>query len=71
MAAKTYAEQLVSVQAAIEAIETRGQSYAIGDRTLRRGDLPALYAREKFLRSQAARETAGGGVRVRYGTPVR
>ncbi len=60
MAIKTYTEQLESVQAAIEIIETTGQSYSINGRSLNRADLPALYAREKELRKSVARENEGG-----------
>lgn len=67
--AKTYAEQLDEVQAAIEAIEVRGQSYSIGGRSLTRADLKTLYAREERLRALVDR-AARGGMRVRYGTPT-
>jgi len=67
--AKTYADQLTQVEAAIEAIEQRGQSYTISGRSLSRGDLKTLYAERKRLTTLAARE-ARGGVRVRYGVPV-
>ena len=70
MAVKTYAQQLEEVQAAIEAIEKRGQSYTIGDRQLTRGNLRELYEREQKLRALAAREADGGGVRFKYGTPL-
>lgn len=69
MAVKTYTEQLESVQAAIEEIETTGQSSRFSDKALTRGDLSTLYAREKYLRRMAARETRGG-IRVKYGTPT-
>ena len=64
----TTAEQLAQVEAAIAAIETRGQSYTIGDRTFRRGDLGILYAERRKLQAQEAQETRKG-IRVRYGTP--
>lgn len=70
MATQSYQLQLEEVQAAISAILTRGQRYQIGDRSLTRADLPALTAREKYLRKMADREASGGGMRVRYGTPV-
>ncbi|MFQ5473939.1 MAG: hypothetical protein ACE5FA_13800 [Dehalococcoidia bacterium] len=70
MATKTYQLQLEQVQAAIDAIELRGQSYAIGERTLKRSDLGELYRREERLRRLAKREAAGGGIRARYGTPA-
>ena len=74
MPIKTYTEQLESVQAAIESIESGNQSYrletGIGTgRTVTRGDLQTLYSQEKRLRGLVAREARGGGARVRYGTP--
>ncbi len=72
MAAKTYTEQLESVQAAIEAIECGSQSYTIqtaaGTRTVQRAQLNTLYARETRLRPLAARETSTRS-RIRYGVP--
>lgn len=74
MAVKTYTEQLESVQAAIEAIEGGAQAYTIqtaaGARTVTRATIFRLYEREKELRRLVARESKGGGARVRYGTPV-
>ena len=46
----TLAEQLASVQAAIEAIETGAQSVTNEGQTTNRPDLRTLYAREKDLR---------------------
>jgi len=70
MAIKTYAEQLVEVQTAIATIETGSQSYSMGSRSLTRGDLGTLYAREKWLRTMADREeNSSGRVRVQYGMP--
>lgn len=74
MAVKTFNEQLESVQAAIEAIEGGSQSYTIqtpgGSRTVSRADLKTLYEREERLMPKAQRESAGRGVRVRYGVPT-
>lgn len=67
--AQTYAEQLEEVQAAIQAVQNRGQSYTIKDRSFTRANLRELYEREKHLRAMAAREERGGA-RVRYGTPA-
>jgi len=67
--AQTYAEQLEEVQAAIRAVQTRGQSYTIKDRSFTRANLRELYEREKYLRTMAGREERGGA-RIRYGTPV-
>lgn len=60
MAIKTYAQQLEEVQATIGRIEKSGQSYTVGDRSLTRADVETLYARERFLRTQADRESRGG-----------
>ena len=49
MAIQTLTEQIEQVQAAIKAIESGAQEYRIGSRQFRRGDLPALYAREEKL----------------------
>lgn len=56
------------VKAAIEAIEAGNQSYAINGMTYTRGDLRALYERDKALEAKAAR-TARGGIGVRFGVP--
>ena len=70
MALKTTLEQLESVQTAIATIESGGQAYSIAGRTLSRGDLDTLYAREKYLLSKYERESSGsGGIRVRRATP--
>jgi len=73
MAIKTYAEQLETVQAAIEKIESGAQSYTIGEggasRQVTRATLRDLYDRETKLRSLVAREANGGGIRVNYGMP--
>lgn len=67
----TYAEQLTRVQDAIAAIEEGGQSVHLpGGEQLSYADLDTLYKREKWLRRQAARETRGGGIRVRGVTPT-
>jgi len=66
----TYAEQLESVQTAIAKIESGGQAYSIAGRQLTRGDLVALYDREKYLRKMVSRETRGGGIRVRHCEPT-
>jgi hypothetical protein len=68
--AKTYLEQLESVQNAIATIEAGGQAYTISGRALTRGDLATLYNREKWLRSQVEREASGGGIRARGVIPV-
>lgn len=69
--AKTYTEQLESVQAAIAAIESGAQSYRDSSgNQLNRGDLDVLYRREAKLRPLAAREARGGGIRVRGVIPI-
>ena len=73
MAVKTYSEQLEDVQTAIAAIEGGSQEYTIGgavSRSVKRGDLDTLYAREKWLRKMSAREDRGGGIRIRGATKV-
>jgi len=60
MAIKTYAQQLESVQQTIERIETTGQAYGIGGRSLTRADLKTLYDRERDLRRRVDRESRGG-----------
>ena len=49
MALKTTLEQLENVQATIQKVETYGQAHGNDGRTLTRGNLQALYAREKEL----------------------
>jgi hypothetical protein len=66
--AKTYTEQLESVQAAISAIEGGMQSWQMPDGQMAtRANLETLYKREERLIPMVARETAGRtGGRVRY-----
>lgn len=68
MALKTYTEQLESVQTAIASVEATGQGFDVNGRTVTRGDLRTLYQRERWLRSQVARE-ARGGIRMRQVVP--
>lgn len=74
MAIKTYAEQLESVQAAIAKIEADGQAYGMGkggvSLSLTRANLAELYRREERLQALVAREQRGGGIGVRFVTPV-
>lgn len=70
MTTESYQTQLERVQAAIAAIEGGAQSYSIAGRAMTRGDLKTLYEREERLRALAIRETRGGGMRVRSGTPT-
>lgn len=69
MAIETYTQQLERVQAAISKIETGGQTVDWEGKRLTRGDLATLYARERELRTLAAREQSGGGMGVRFGVP--
>lgn len=71
MAARTYAQQLAAVDAAIEAIETRGQRYEFQGRVLWRGDLATLHAERRRLTPLAERERSGrSGMRVRRAVPL-
>lgn len=70
MATETYQTQLERVQAQIAKIEEGFQSYSIAGRSASRARLEALYEREKYLRTMAARESRGGGIRVRGVTPA-
>jgi hypothetical protein len=67
--AKTYSEQLDSVQGAIAAIEGGSQSYSVLGRTFTRGDLGTLYEREAWLRRQVDR-AARGGLRIQRVIPL-
>lgn len=74
MAIKTYSEQLEEVQAAISKIHTEGQAYSLDKAgvnvALTRANLEALYKRERYLLQMVQREQAGGGIGVRFATPV-
>jgi len=71
MAIKTYLEQLESVQAAIQAIESGAQSMEVSGRKYTKADLATLYAREKYLMPLATKAATGRrGIRVRGITPV-
>jgi len=71
MAIKTYIEQLESVQAAIDAIESGAQSATFNGRNVTKADLKTLYDRESQLMPKALREQSGrSGIRVRGVTPV-
>ncbi|PWC81261.1 hypothetical protein TSH64_01050 [Azospirillum sp. TSH64] len=64
-----YADKLASVEAAIKAVEERGQRVVIKDRELWRADLDRLYAERKRLEPLARRETRGG-LRMRRIVPL-
>lgn len=63
-------EKLDRVQAAIEAIETGGQSVSYEGRNVSKADLKALYEREAYLEQRLARKNRGGGIRTRGGAPL-
>lgn len=65
----TNAEELVLVDAAIEAILGGAQSYSIAGRSVTRADLKELFKRRDFLVVMADRDSRGG-IRVRGATPV-
>jgi hypothetical protein len=71
--ARTLQQQLDAVDAAIQAIEERGQDYDIGtsggNRSLARAKYDSLVAERARLEIKVERE-ARGGIRVRGGTPV-
>lgn len=69
MSVTSYSDQLVSVQAAIAAIESGNQSYTVMSRTFTKADLRVLYDREKWLRSQVSKQAAGG-IRVQRVIPL-
>ena len=65
---KALEEQLMSVRAAIKAIEEGAQEYRIGSRSVRRGELAALYEREQYLENQIASITYGTRAYARWPT---
>ncbi len=65
----TLEQQLDCVQKAIAAIEGGAQAYQIGGKSLTRADLKTLYAREKDLVYQIARQN-NGGIRIRRAVTI-
>lgn len=60
MALKTTAERLEEIEAAIVAVETRGQSYTTGDgRSFTRANINELYAERRRLKADLAQDTSG------------
>jgi hypothetical protein len=51
----TYGEQLLKVQEAINTVQTAGQRYELGGRTMWRADLPELHRREKDIQANLDR----------------
>ncbi|HET7552189.1 MAG TPA: hypothetical protein VFK04_12935 [Gemmatimonadaceae bacterium] len=64
----TAAERLVTIDAAIDSILVKGQSFTIGDMTFTRADLAQLWRMRKELQAEAGRSTRGG-MRVRQIIP--
>jgi len=54
----TDAELLVLTRAAIAQITVHGQSYAMGDRSLTRADLPALWEQVRMLEARIGAATS-------------
>ncbi len=62
MALKTTYEQLVSVQSAIERIESGAQQMSYEDRLLKFPELDSLYKREYELKRMYKAEQGTGGI---------
>lgn len=67
--AKTKAQQLAEIQAAITDVLTKGQSFALNGRRYTRADLADLLREEKELEAAVAREDRGG-IRNRRVVPI-
>ncbi len=65
----TAAERLATVDAAIDKILTKGQSFTVGDITYTRADLPQLWRMRRDLQAETTR-TGRGGIRVRQIIPT-
>jgi hypothetical protein len=59
LAVLTTLQRLENVQTAIAEVETSGQSFAFGSRSMGRGDLKILYEQERRLIAQYSFETKG------------
>lgn len=66
---QTPAQALANLNAAIYAIEVKGQAYQIGDRKLTRGDLRWLYPERARLEKLVASKNRGG-MRMRRVVPL-
>jgi hypothetical protein len=69
---KTYGAadlQLLSVEAAIFAVEQGAQAFGVAGRSFTKADLPTLYKRRDELERRADRATAGG-VRLQAVVPL-
>lgn len=62
--------KLDRVRAAIEAVETGGQSVSYEGRNVSKADLKTLYEREAYLEQRVSRKNRGGGIRTRGGAPL-
>lgn len=64
----------LAVKAALEAIETGAQGYAIGGRSVSRADYAQLVTRERELAARLPEDhpakARASGIRVRFGVPV-
>ena len=64
----------LAVKAALEAIETGAQGYAIGGRSVSRADYEQLVTRERELAARLPEghpaKARAGGIRVRFGVPA-
>lgn len=69
MTVASYSDQLISVQAAIAAIESGNQSYTLLGRSFTKGDLKTLYDRETWLRGKV-NKLAAGGIRTQRVIPL-
>lgn len=70
MANGYYQAKLDALNTAIATVETGGQDVGYEGRRIVMADLAALYRERARLEPLAAREAAGGGIRVRLATPV-
>lgn len=66
---KSVEEQLAETEAAIAAVESRGQRFTIKDREIWRADLGDLDKRAERLERKAARQKRGG-IRVQRIVPL-
>ena len=55
-------QQLAQINLAIEKIETGAQEYNVGSRSLKRGDLSALYSERRRLKQEIASLESNGGM---------
>ena len=70
MTVKTNLAELEEVQTAISKILLKGQTWSATGQALTRADLDSLYQRQRELIPLVARDTEGGGIRLRGATPT-